>query len=124
MWEQLYELSRRHRVDQILDQLEDPARWLSRKLGRALLLLSQYIPEEAITNAFQISEEDLKKRAQRRREVDDDLTAYSNAIEDVRAELREYRAYLLLALAVKGTATAEDFLSDYIDSEERERPRC
>ena len=120
MWEQLYELSRRHRVDQVLDQLEDPGRWFSRKLGRALLLLSQYIPEEAITNAFQISEEDLKKRAQRRKEVDDDLTAYSNAIEEVRAELREYRAYLLLALAVKGTATAEDFLSDYIDSEERE----
>jgi len=120
MWEQLYELSRRHRVDQVLDQLEDPARWFSRKLGRALLLLSQYIPEEAITSAFQISEEDLKKRAQRRSEVTDDLTAYSNAIEEVRAELREYRAYLLLALAVKGTATAEDFLSDYIDSDERE----
>jgi tetratricopeptide (TPR) repeat protein len=120
MWEQLYELSRAHRVGQVLDQLEEPARWFSRKLGRTLLLLSQYIPEEAITSAFQVSEEDLKKRAQRHKEVDDDLTAYSNALDEVRAELREYRAYLLLALAVKGTATAEDFLSDYIDSEERE----
>ncbi|MBJ93816.1 MAG: hypothetical protein CMP23_04990 [Rickettsiales bacterium] len=120
MWEQLYELSRRHQVEQLLDQLDDAPRWFSRKLGRTLLLLSQYVPEEAITSAFMISEEDLKRRVQLRGPVGDDLTAYSQALEEVRAELREYRAYLLLALAVKGTATAEDFLSDFIDSQQRE----
>jgi len=120
MWEQLYELSRHHRVEQLLDQLEEPGKSFGRKLGRTLLLLSQYIPEEAITSAFHVDEENLKKRAQRRKETDDDLTAYATALDEVRAELREYQAYLLLSLAVKGTATAEDFLSDHLESSDRE----
>ena len=120
MWEQLYELSRRHRVDQVLDQLEEPGQWFGRKLGRTLLLLSQYVPEEAVTSAFHVDEEALKRRAQGRREDDNDLPAYAAALDEVRTELREYQAYLLLALAVKGTATAEDFLSDFLEDEQRE----
>jgi tetratricopeptide (TPR) repeat protein len=120
MWEQLYELSRQHRVNSLLDQLEEPGRSFGRKLGRTLLLLSRYVPEEAITSAFLIDEEHLKRRAQRRTAKGDDLTAYATALDEVRTEMREYQAYLLLALAVKGTATAEDFLSDYLDSSERQ----
>jgi tetratricopeptide (TPR) repeat protein len=119
MWELLYDLSRRARVEQVLDQLEEPARFFGRKLGRTVLLLSQYIPEEAITDGFHVSEEGLKRRAQTRRPGTDNLTAYKEALEAARGELHEYQAYLLLALAVKGTASAEDFLSDHLDSENR-----
>jgi len=120
IWEQLYDLSRRSRVEQVLDQLEEPGQFFGRKLGRTVLLLSQYVPEEAITDAFNVDEEALKRRAQQKRGPSDDLTEYLDALEHARAELREYQAYLLLALAVKGTATAEDFLSDHLDSEHRE----
>ena len=119
MWEQLYDLSRRARVEQVLDQLEEPARFFGRKLGRTVLLLSQYIPEEAVTDGFHVSEDGLKRRAQSKRPPTDDLTAYKEALEEARIELHEYQAYLLLALAVKGTASAEDFLSDHLDSENR-----
>ncbi len=119
MWELLYDLSRRARVEQILDQLEEPSRFFGRKLGRTVLLLSQYIPEEAITDGFHVGEEGLKRRAQQRNPGTDDLTAYKDALSNARDELHEYQAYLLLALAVKGTASAEDFLSDHLDSEHR-----
>jgi tetratricopeptide (TPR) repeat protein len=126
IWEQLYDLSRHHRVEQVLDQLEDPAEHFGRRLGRTVLLLSQYVAEESITDAFHIEEEALKKRAlQRKRQepdashVGDDITAYIEALDSVREELREYQAYLLLALAVKGTPSAEDFLSDHLESEHR-----
>jgi tetratricopeptide (TPR) repeat protein len=120
VWEQLYDLSRRSRVEQVLDQLEEPGQHFGRKLGRTVLLLSQYLPEEAVTDAFIVEEEALKRRAQQRKGPGDDLTEYLAALDDARAELREYQAYLLLALAVKGTATAEDFLTDHLDSEHRE----
>ncbi len=120
MWELLYDLSRRCRVEQVLDQLEEPGTWFGRKLGRTVLLLSQYLPEEALTDAFHIDEEHLKRRAQQRRPIGDDLNEYKATLDTVRGELREYQAYLLLALAVKGTASAEDFLTDYLDSDHRE----
>jgi tetratricopeptide (TPR) repeat protein len=120
MWEQLYDLSRRNRVEQVLDELEHPGDQFGRKLGRTVLLLSQYIPEESIVDAFHVDEEALKRRGQRYKETGDDLTAYLAALDEARAELREYQAYLLLALAVKGTPSAEDFLTDHLDSDQRE----
>jgi tetratricopeptide (TPR) repeat protein len=120
MWEQLYELSRRHRVEQVLGQLEDPGAHFGRKLGRTVLLLSQYIPEEAVLDAFHVDEESLKRRAQQSKPKTDDITDYLAALDGAKAQLREYQAYLLLALAVKGTPTAEDFLTDFLESEHRE----
>jgi len=120
IWEQLYDLSRRHRVEQVLDELEIPGEHFGRQLGRTALLLSQYLPEDAIIDAFHVDEEDLKRRAGQRKAPGDDLDAWRAALDDARAELREYQAYLLLALAVKGTASAEDFLADHLASDERE----
>ena len=120
VWEQLYELSRRHRVEQVLGQLEDPGQHFGRKLGRTALLLSQYIPEEAILDAFHVDEEALKRRALASKPPSDDITEYMEALDGARGQLREYQAYLLLALAVKGTPSAEDFLSDFLESDHRE----
>lgn len=120
IWEQLYDLSRRNRVNQVLDQLEQPGEHFSKKLGRTVLLLSQYLPEDAIIDAFHVQEEVLRRRAQKLKGKGGDLTEYKAALEDVRKELREYQAYLLLSLAVKGTPSAEDFLTDSLDSEDRE----
>lgn len=120
IWEQLYDLSRRNRVEKVLDQLEEPGEHFGRLLGRTVLLLSQYIPEEAITDAFHVEEDALKRRAQKKKGPGDDLTAYLAALEEVRSELKEYQAYLLLSLAVKGTPSAEDFLTDSLESEHRE----
>ncbi len=120
VWEQLYELSRRHRVEQVLGQLEEPGDHFGRKLGRTVLLLSQYVPEEAILDAFYVDEAALKRRAQQSKPKSDDITDYHAALDGAKAQLREYQAYLLLALAVKGTPTAEDFLTDFLESEFRE----
>jgi tetratricopeptide (TPR) repeat protein len=120
MWEQLYDLSRRNRVEQVLDQLEDPGQHFGRKLGRTALLLSQYLPEEAIIDAFHVGEDVLKRRAQKRKGKGADLPQYQAALKDVRQELKEYQAYLLLSLAVKGTPSAEDFLTDSLESDDRE----
>jgi len=120
IWEQLYDLSRRHRVEQILDKLEEPGAHFGRKLGRTVLLLSQYLPEEAIIDAFHVPEDALKRRAQARKSKGSDLTEYKAALTEVREELKEYQAYLLLSLAVKGTSTAEDFLADSLDSDDRQ----
>ncbi|HCP47542.1 MAG TPA: hypothetical protein DIU15_15990 [Deltaproteobacteria bacterium] len=120
IWEQLYDLSRTHRVEQVLDQLETPGQWFGRQLGRTVLLLSQFLPEDAITSAFHVHDDALKRRAQSRRSSEADLNDYLLALDDVRSELREFQAYLLLALAVKDTPSAEDFLSDYLESDERE----
>jgi tetratricopeptide (TPR) repeat protein len=120
IWEQLYDLSRRNRVNQVLDKLEEPSEHFGRKLGRTVLLLSQYLPEEAIIDSFHIGEEALKRRAKQRKAKGSDLGEYKAALDEVRQELKEYQAYLLLSLAVKGTSTAEDFLADSLDSEDRE----
>jgi tetratricopeptide (TPR) repeat protein len=120
MWEQLYDLSRRNRVEQVLDQLEDPGQHFGRKLGRTALLLSQYLPEEAIIDAFHVGEDVLKRRAQKRKGKGADLPQYQAALKDVHQELKEYQAYLLLSLAVKGTPSAEDFLTDSLESDDRE----
>lgn len=120
IWEQLYDMSRKNRVDQVLDQLESPGQHFGRRLGRTVLLLSQYLPEEAITDGFHVDEDSLKRRAQSNKPAGDDLTAYLAALEEAGAELQEYQAYLLLALAVKGTPSAEDFLTDHFDSDDEE----
>ena len=119
IWEQLYDLSRRGRVEQVLDQLEDPGQHFGRKLGRTTLLLSQYLPEEAIIDAFPVDDEVLKRRAQKRKGKGADLAEYQAVLQEVREELKEYQAYLLLSLAVKGTPSAEDFLTDSLDSDDR-----
>lgn len=120
IWEQLYDLSRRNKVEQVLSKLDESGQHFGRRLGRTVLLLSQYLPEDAITDAFHVDEEALKRRAQANKATGSDLTAYLAALDEVRGELKDYQAYLLLALAVKGTPSAEDFLADHFDSDDAE----
>ncbi len=110
LWEELYDLSRRKKVDEVLADLAQPDDRFGIDLGRSVLMLSHYIHEEAILGGFDVSEEAVKRRAHTLKSVDDDVGAYAQALTTARAELSRYRAYLLLALAVKGTDSAEDFL--------------
>jgi tetratricopeptide (TPR) repeat protein len=120
IWEQLYELSRQHRVERVIDQLHDADVHFGRKLGRTVLLLSQFVPEDAILDGFHVGEDALRRRAREAKAPLDDITSYIEALDVARAQLREYQAYLLLALATKATPVAEDFLLDQLGSEHRE----
>ncbi len=115
IWEHLHELSRGKRIDDLLVQLAEPDDNFGERVGRSALMMSHYVPEDAIFGGFQVTEEGLRRRARSHKAVDDDIGAYRDSLDVARAELNRYRAYLLLGLAVKGTETAEGFLVERLD---------
>lgn len=115
IWEDLYELSRRRKVETLAEELRGAEHHFGPKLGRAALMLSHYLSEEAIVGGFEVSEEALKRRAHETKAAADDVGAYAEALEHARADRTRYQAYLLLALAVKGSPTAEEFLVDHLE---------
>lgn len=115
IWEDLYELSRRRKVEALAEELDAAELHFGQQLGRSVLMLSHYLSEEVIIGGFEVGEEALKRRARELKEVDDDIGAYMEALDRARAELSRYRAYLLLALAVKGTDSAEEFLVEHLE---------
>ena len=118
IWEHLYELSRSKRVDDLLEQLSEPEEHFGERLGRSVLMMSHYVPEDAIFDGFDVTEEGLRRRARSHKVLDDDIGAYRDSLDVARADLTRYRSYLLLALAVKGSETAEDFLTDHLEVDE------
>ena len=120
IWESLYDLSRQHRVAELSERLADPGRHFCAELGRTTLLLSQFLPEEVITDAFHIDEESLRRRARDLHPGGSELDDYKDALEQARAQAREHQAHLLLALALKGSPSAEDFLTEHVDSDHDE----
>jgi tetratricopeptide (TPR) repeat protein len=117
IWEELYAMSRQRRVDGILDDLAMADERFGQELGRSVLMLSHTIPAEAIIEGFVVDEEALKRRARTLKSVGDDIGIYMESIDLARADLHRYQAYLLLALAVKGTETSERFLADQLEGD-------
>ena len=115
IWEELYAMSRQRRVDGILDDLAAADDHFGQELGRSVLMLSHYIPAEAIIEGFPVDPEALKRRARTLKSVEDDIGVYMESIDLARADLHRYQAYLLLALAVKGTEECEDFLVQHLE---------
>ncbi len=115
IWEHLHDLSRAKRVDDLLQRLSEPEENFGEPLGRSVLMMSHYIPEEAIFDGFDVTEEGLRRRARSFKAIDDDIGAYRDSLELARADLNRYRSYLLMALAVKGSDSAEAFLADELD---------
>ncbi len=118
-WEELVHLGRTVKVTEVKQLLQEPELHFSRELGRTILLLSRYLPEDLLMNAFRAEDERLKRAALSRLEVKDDIAAYKHAIENVRAEYSEFQGYLLRALATKGTPEVEAFLLDALHRAER-----
>jgi len=112
IWEELLDLARAARVADVEARLRDAGRHFGRDLGREALLLGQYLPEQVLFDAFQVDSDCVRRAALHRKERGDDIHAYMRAIEAAQEDLRQFRAYLLLAMAVKGTPDAEDFLAD------------
>lgn len=119
IWEQLYDMSRRHRVAQVVDQLTDPDEHFGRELGRNVLLLAPFLPEDRLMAGGEVTDEAVARRAVGARRADDP-SAFAAATTAARDELRDYQAFLLLALATKGTPSAEDFLLDRLHGGPRE----
>lgn len=120
IWEQLYDMSRRHRVAQITERLSAPEEHWSRELGRNVLLLAPFLPEDRLIAGGEIDDAAVQRRAVARRGRGEDLPAYAAAVDEVRQELRDFQAFLLLALATKGTPSAEDHLLDRLQAPQRE----
>ena len=117
IWEDLYAFGQEKRVQDLLEDLELAEERFGQALGRSVLMLSHHVTEEAIVAGFDVGEEALKRRARTLKTVGDDIGIYMESIDLARADLNRYRAYLLLALAVKGSETAERFLLLHLDAE-------
>ena len=118
IWEELFAMSRERRVQSVLDDLAMAEERFGQALGRSVLMLSHHVPEESIVEGFGVSEEALKRRARTLKTVGDDIGIYMESIDLARADLHRYQAYLLLALAVKGTDSAERFLLRHLEGED------
>ncbi len=119
LWEELVYLGRTAKVEEVTRQLQEPELHFSRELGRTILLLSRYLPDDLLMRAFEAEDERLKRAALSRLEVKDDIGAYKHAIEQIRAEYSEFQGYLLRAIAVKGNPEAENFLLEALHRPER-----
>lgn len=119
LWEEIYHMSRRVKVDLISRQLAEPELHLSRRLGHAVVLLSRHLPEELLMEAFHTNEDRIKRAALQRVRVRNDVGAYMEELETARADYQELQGYLLRAMAVKGTREVERFLIDALDRPER-----
>jgi len=115
VWEDLYTLSQHKRVQDVLDDMALAEERFGQALGRSVLMLSHHIPEDAVIEGFDVSEDALKRRARTLKTVGDDIGIYMESIDLARADLHRYQAYLLLALAVKGTDSVEQFLIEHLE---------
>lgn len=115
IWEELFDLARAARVADVVHRLGEPDLHFGRELGRAALTLSQFLPERALISASRVDDDAVRRAALARKARGDDIHAYMRALDEVQEELRQYRAYLLLALAIKGSADAEDHLTDQME---------
>ncbi len=118
-WEELVYLGRTAKLEEVTRQLQEPELHFSRELGRTILMLSRYLPDDLLMDAFKAEDERLKRAALARLEVKDDIGAYKHAIEQIRSEFSEFQGYLLRALATKGTPEVEAFLLDALHRPER-----
>lgn len=118
IWEELYAFGREKRVEDLLEDLELAEERFGQALGRSVLMLSHHVPEDAIIAGYDVGEEALKRRARTLKTVGDDIGIYMESIDLARADLNRYRSYLLLALAVKGSESAERFLMRHLDTTE------
>ena len=115
IWEDLFALSQQKRVTDVMDDLALADERFGQSLGRSVLMLSHHIPEDAVIEGFDVSDDALKRRARTLKTVGDDIGIYMESIDLARADLHRYQAYLLLALAVKGSDRAEQFLVSHLD---------
>lgn len=119
LWEELIQQGNQAKVQEVVRRLQEPETNFSRELGKTILLLSQFLPDEVLMEAFQTEEDRLKRVALNRLEVRDNIGAYKEALDRIRADYNEFQGYVLRALAVKGTPEAEAFLSEALSRPER-----
>lgn len=120
IWEDLHDLSREIRVEEVVTQLRTPLRQSIPSLAEAVVDLSPYLTENQLMTAFQLDEDQLKRIALERSPRKDDIGHYVRTLEHLRSDFRTLQAAILRALAVKGTETAEHFLVGAMEQEARE----
>jgi len=119
VWEELYAIGRRAKLEEVNGLMQEPARFFSRELGRTTQYLAQHLPVELMIQAFRVEDSQLKRMAANRIKGREEQGAFESALEQVRAEYLEFQGALVRALAVKGTPDAENFLEQLLDRDER-----
>ena len=118
IWEDLHDLSRETRVEEVANQLKAPLRLPIPRLAEAVVDLSPFLTETQLMAAFQLDEDQLKRVALERSPRKDDIGQYVRTLEQLRTDFRGLQAAILRAMAVKGTPTAEQFLVQAIQQQE------
>lgn len=119
IWEELYNIGRKAKVDEVNGMLQEPARFFSKELGKTVQHLSDQLPVDVQVKAFEVDPAQLKRMALTRIKDKDDPKAFQQALEQVKSEYLEFQGALVRALAVKGTPEAEGFLEQLLDRDER-----
>ncbi|MFT7521390.1 MAG: tetratricopeptide (TPR) repeat protein [Kiritimatiellia bacterium] len=110
LWEAaLLQIGRRHSRAAIA-WTQNPGRYFSTDRGHELLALATVLPENSLSRALQLGEEDLQRAAVDRHGPANDVVTHRRRVESEREQARTWQALVLLAIADQGTQTGRNLL--------------
>lgn len=119
LWDELFSIGERAKLDEVGGQLQEPTRFFSRELGRTIQHLAAQLPVEQLVKAFAVDEGQLRRMALVRLRGQDDFSQLESTLEQVKLEYLDFQGALIRALALKNTPAAEAFLEGILESSER-----
>lgn len=119
IFEELYLVSRKAKLDEVLGLLQEPARFYSPELARAIQVLAPFLSEEVLIQAFDVDEDALRRRALGRTTGALHQEAVNELVDEVKQEYQVFRVALIKSLASKASEVSVEFLEQVLEHTDR-----